>query len=424
MATDGRVRLARLATMLVLVASGAGVARAQSEILVSPAGPVTRIADAVRAAEPGDRIRIAAGVYREPTIVVDKRLTLVGDGWPVIDGEGARALLHITADDVEVRGLVFRNVGTSFREDRSAVRVTEAARCTIADNRFIDAFFGIYLAKARDCRIANNVLRGTGASQTFGANGIHLWYSSDVTIADNDVFGHRDGIYLEFSHRVAVERNRSTGNRRYGLHFMYSDDCVYRGNEFSDNDAGVAVMYAARVEIADNVFSESRGSATYGLLLKDISDVRLERNRFFDNTTALLVDNTTRLFAVRNRFDRNGWAIRLGASAQETRFEGNVFTGNTFDVSTNSTRTAATFDGNYWDRYAGYDLDRDGVGDVPHRPVRLFAVITERFEPSIVLLGSLFVQLLEAAERLFPSLTPVSLFDASPAMRPIPPEAA
>jgi nitrous oxidase accessory protein len=423
MAADSLTRMARLATLLALAASGAGVARAQSEILVSPHGAVTHIADAVRLATPGDRIRIAAGVYREPTIIIDKPLSLVGEGWPVIDGEGARELLHITADDVDVRGLVFRNVGTSFREDRSAVRVTEAARCTIEDNRFDHAFFGIYLAKVRDCRIAGNVLRGTSASQTFSANGIHLWYSSDVTIAGNDVAGHRDGIYLEFSHRITVERNRSTGNRRYGLHFMYSDDCVYRHNEFSRNDAGVAVMYAARVEITDNAFSHSRGGATYGLLLKDISDVRLEGNRFIDNTTALLVDNTTRLLAQRNRYERNGWAVRLGASAQDTRFERNVFSGNTFDVATNSTRATATFVGNYWDRYAGYDLDRNGVGDVPHRPVGLFAVVTERFEPSIVLLGSLFVQLLEAAERLFPSLTPVSLFDASPAMRPIPPEA-
>ena len=418
MRADRHTGAARLAAVLMLLSSGATQARAQAEILVSPEGPVTRIADAVRLANPGDRIRVAAGVYREPTIRIDKALTLVGDGWPVIDGEGARELLHITADDVSVRGLVFRNVGVSFREDRAAVRVTEAARCEIDGNRFTEAFFGIYLAKARDCRITNNVLRGTRASQTFSANGIHLWYSSGVTIADNEVAGHRDGIYLEFSHRITVERNRSTGNRRYGLHFMYSDDCAYRHNEFSGNDAGVAVMFAARVDISDNVFSASRGGATYGLLLKDITDARLVGNVFTDNTTALLMDNTTRLHAQRNRFERNGWAVRLGASAQETRFERNIFIGNTFDVATNSSRTAATFSGNYWDRYAGYDLDRDGVGDVPHRPVRLFAVIADRFEPAIVLLNSLFVHLLDTAERIFPSLTPSTLMDAQPAVRP------
>jgi nitrous oxidase accessory protein len=112
--------------------------------------------------------------------------------------------------------------------------------------------------------------------------------------------------------------------------------------------------------------------------------------------------------------------VRLDASTQESRLQANAFAGNTFDLATNSSHTVADLSGNYWDRYAGYDLDRDGIGDVPHRPVRLFAVLAERFEPSLVLLRSFFVDLLDSAERLFPSLTPITLIDASPAMRPLP----
>jgi nitrous oxidase accessory protein len=262
------------------------------------------------------------------------------------------------------------------------------------------------------------VLRAIGARQTTSGNGIHLWSSKRVTIAGNEITGHRDGIYLEFSDSVNVQSNRSTANHRYGLHFMFSNDCAYRDNRFSGNGAGVAVMYASRIGMTGNTFADSRGDAAYGLLLKDITDATLERNRFEGNSAALLADGTTRLIARSNRFEGNGWAIRLDASAQMSRFEKNEFAGNTFDVSTNSAHTAAEFVGNYWDRYAGYDLDRDGVGDVPHRPVRLFAVVAARFEPTLVLLRSFFVDLLESAERLFPSLTPTSLYDASPAMRP------
>ena len=409
----------RCLAILALLVSGLTEAAAQAEIIVAPDGAVRVIGDAVRTARPGDRIVVRPGTYREPTIVIDKPLELVGEGWPVLDGEQEREIIAIRADDVTVRGLRLRNVGPSFREDRAAIRITGASGCTIENNQVDSTFFAIYLGNTTDCRIAHNVLRAVDPRQTTSGNGIHLWSSSRVTIVDNEITGHRDGIYLEFSKAVEVHGNRSTGNHRYGLHFMFSDDCTYRDNHFAGNGAGVAVMYASRIRMAGNTFDDSRGDAAYGLLLKDITDATLERNRFTRNTTALLAEGTTRLMASRNRFENNGWALRLDASAQDSRFLRNEFIGNTFDVATNSAHTAAEFTGNYWDRYAGYDLDRDGVGDVPHRPVRLFAVVAARFEPTLVLLRSFFVDLMESAERLFPSLTPTTLLDRAPAMRPL-----
>ena len=83
-----------------------------------------------------------------------------------------------------------------------------------------------------------------------------------------------------------------------------------------------------------------------------------------------------------NQFIRNGWALRLMADAVDNSFRRNRFEGNTFDVATNSQASSpSTFAGNYWDGYAGYDLDHDGFGDVPFRPVRLFSVLVEQHEP-------------------------------------------
>ena len=413
-----RRRAAWIALLVALTFAGAHEAVAQTTIVVSPAGPMPRIADAVRLANAGDTVLVTAGVYREPTIVIDKPLILLGRGRAVIDGELSREIVRVQANDVTIRGLRFENVGKSYREDRAALRVTESARCTIDGNTFENAFFGIYLAKSTDCRVTGNVLRASGTSSMTTANGIHLWASDRAVITGNEISGHRDGIYIEFSRDLVVMNNRSERNHRYGLHFMFSDDCAYRDNTFTDNGAGVAVMYAARTEMTGNTFADNRGTAAYGLLLKDITDGLVEGNRFIRNTTALLADGTTRLAVIGNTFEQNGWAVRLDASTQDSRVRGNAFSGNTFDLATNSSHTAAEISGNYWDRYAGYDLDRNGIGDVPHRPVRLFAVLAERFEPSMVLLRSFFVDLLDSAERLFPSLTPTTLLDASPAMRP------
>ena len=104
------------------------------------------------------------------------------------------------------------------------------------------------------------------------------------------------------------------------------------------------------------------------------------------------------------------------ANSPQNRFEGNTFSGNSFVMATNSRTTEATVSGNWWDRYRGYDLDRDGRGDVAFRPVRLFSLMVAGHPASIVLLRSAFVDLLDAAERTLPVLTPDTLVDRAPLM--------
>jgi nitrous oxidase accessory protein len=407
--------------MAVAVATLVAVpAGAQEAVVVSPEGPVRTVAEGVRRAPAGGRVIVRPGRYREPTVIVDKPVAIVGDGWPELDGEGRRALLEIRADDVTVRGLVLRDVGTSYTEDRAALRVSNARRCTIEGNRIENGFFGIYLASVSGCTVARNEIRGRASTEASSGNAIHLWSSSDVTVEENRISGHRDGIYLEFTRDAVVRDNTSERNVRYGLHFMFSDSCRYIRNVFRDNLAGVAVMYSKRVGMQGNTFADSWGGASYGLLLKEVVDAELEGNRFEHNTVGLLADGANRLVARHNDFTGNGWALRLMASTQGASFTANNFTGNTFDVATNSRQSFSTFHGNYWEAYRGYDVNRDGVGDVPHRPVRLFSLLVAENAPSLILLRSLFVGVLDAAERVLPSLTPAELADDAPAMRRVP----
>lgn len=375
------------------------------------------IAQAIQQARPGDRVIVTAGVYREPTIVVDRPLTIVGEAGAVLDGSSATHILRVEADSVVVRGLTFRNVTVSHVEDRAAVYVVDVRGCRIENNRLEGAFFGIYLAESVDCVVADNVLVGAGGREDVTGNGIHLWAARGTEVRSNRITGHRDGIYLEFAHGSRVTGNISERNIRYGLHFMYADDSRYERNDFVANGAGVAVMYTKRVTMTGNLFADNGGPSAFGLLLKEIYDSRLDSNRFERNTTALMADGATRLAATGNVFADNGWAVKLMASTQDAAFAGNSFLRNTFDITTNSRSSSATLLGNYWDDYRGYDLDRDGLGDVPHRPVRLFSLIIERHEPAMILLRSPMVALLDRAERILPSLTPGSLADAEPLMR-------
>ena len=97
----------------------------------------------------------------------------------------------------------------------------------------------------------------------------------------------------------------------------------------------------------------------------------------------------------------------------------NNFFGNTFDIGTNGTLVLNTFNNNYWDKYEGYDLNKDNLGDVPFRPVSMFSMIIENNPQTMILFRSIMVTLLDKTERIIPTLIPENLKDEHPFMKPI-----
>ncbi|MFN8571021.1 MAG: nitrous oxide reductase family maturation protein NosD [Gemmatimonadaceae bacterium] len=384
---------------------------------VQPSGPYRTVRDAVAAAQPGTTITVAPGTYHEGALRIDKRLTLVGEDAAIFDGDGAHTVVEVVADSVTIRNIVVRNTGLSQTEDRAGIRVSGARNCHIEHVRSEGNLFGIYLASTKDCVVRDNTVVGTGVSQTLQGNGIQVWQSERPEIAGNVVEQHRDGIYFEFVTRAVVHDNTSRHNQRYGMHFMFSDDCRYERNTYRENGSGVAVMYSHRVHMLGNQFEHNWGSAAYGLLLKDISDSEVRENTFRSNSIGLYLEDSNRNAVSGNLFSENGWALKLLASAQDNRLTRNTFLGNTFDVGTNSRQAFSTFDENYWDRYRGYDLNHDGHGDVAHAPVRLFALIVEQSPPAMILLRSILVDALDLVERVMPVLTPEGLVDQRPLMQ-------
>lgn len=405
---------ARLLGGLLLAAPAA--LPAQALVVVDPAGPVRTVTEALTRVTPGGRITVRTGSYAEPVIRVSVPVTIVGDSGAVFVG-GDHEIFVVTADDVTFRGLTLRHVAPSYVEDRAAIRFDSVANCVVEDSRLEGTFFGIYLSRSRGCRISRNVVQGVATAEMSAGNAIHLFHSRDVTIDGNRVTGHRDGIYLEFAEDARVLGNESRDNLRYGLHFMFSHRCEYRDNRFINNGAGVAVMYTRNMVMQGNTFADNWGAASYGLLLKEIRDSRILGNTFRENTVGMYLEGSARNEVTGNTYEANGWAVRVLADAEGNRFSRNVFLRNSFDVSTNSRSNVSTFRGNYWDQYEGYDLDHDGFGDVPFHPVRLFSLLVAQHEPSLILLRSLFVDLLDAAERVMPVLTPEALRDDQPLMQ-------
>ena len=383
--------------------------------------PFTTIREAVSNVAAGTEVRIGPGNYREELpLTIVKPLRLVGAEGAMLHGDGKHDVILVTADDVVVENLSIRDGGSSYIHEIAAIRVEGAARCSIRNNRLENNAYGVYLADATECVVSGNRIRGEATTESESGNGIHSWSGSRHRIEGNTVERHRDGIYIEFTSDSAISRNRTSENLRYGLHFMSAHRNVYSENRFENNGAGVAVMYSRNIGMSRNTFARNSGAAAYGLLLKDISNGDIRENTFIDNTIGVYMEGTNRSRVIGNQFVRNGYAARVLADCEDNSIEGNNFLGNTFDVATNSNRNPNRFERNFWSNYGGYDLDFDGVGDVPDRPVSLSSILVEKFDSTYLLLKSPLFFALDQVEQAFPTLIPEALSDARPLMAPLP----
>ncbi|NHZ85388.1 MAG: nitrous oxide reductase family maturation protein NosD, partial [Planctomycetia bacterium] len=222
-----------------------------------------------------------------------------------------------------------------------------------------------------------------------------------------------------FVNNSLITDNECTNNLRYGLHFMFSNFDEYNRNIFRNNGAGVAVMFSNNIAMRNNRFVDNWGGSSYGLLLKEIYDANIEDNIFIRNSTGIRVESSTRINYQYNEFLSNGWAIKIAGGCYDNTISSNNFISNSFDFSYQSAVNNNILSGNYWSRYSGYDLDKDGVGDVPHRPVELFNYIVTRTPEATVLLRSLFLDIINLSEKVTPIFTPENVFDDSPRMKSI-----
>lgn len=378
---------------------------------------IRTIKEGVAIATALDTVVIKKGKYNEFDIVIDKPLTLLGENYPIIDGELKGGIIKVISDNVTVDGLFIINVGTSYTEDYAAVRVVKSKNFLIQNLVLEKLFFGIYIEKSRDGRIFHNKIIGDAVEEYNSGNGIQLWYSQNIDIENNIITHVRDGIYLEFANDCRIKNNISSNNLRYGLHFMFSNNDLYENNTFENNGAGVAVMFSKKIKMLTNTFKENWGTASYGLLLKEINDAEITGNIFKENTIGINIEGSNRIRYTKNSFIKNGWAIKVRGACYANIFSNNNFMYNSFDVSYNSKLNDNKFDKNYWSEYTGYDLDKDGIGDVPYRPVKLFSYIVNRTPETIILMRSLFIDIIDFSEKVSPVFTPDNLLDNYPLMK-------
>lgn len=398
----------------LIVINGLGV----HSVWVGESQSIKTIREGLAMVSDGDSLFIEGGHYKEGNIVISKSISIFGINRPVIDGEEKYEILTVSGRNILIKGLKLIYSGVSSMNDLSAIKCIDADSVVVEDNIIEHSFFGIHLANATHITVRNNLIRGYPKTEQNTGNGVHMWKCTNIVVEDNDIFGHRDGIYLEFVTESIIRCNYSHKNLRYGLHFMFSHNDLYEENFFVENGAGVAVMYSKEVMMLNNYFLKNWGNASYGILLKDLTDSHIRGNQFSKNTVGIYMEGTSRTHVEQNNFSENGWAMKVQASCNAGSFRYNNFSRNSFDISTNGTMVLNLFEKNYWDKYDGYDRTGDGIGDIPYHPVSLYSMIVEQNPCTLILLRSILISFLDKAEKAIPSLTPENLKDSKPVIRP------
>jgi len=388
-------------------------------IYVGKSKNITTIQQALALAYSGDTIFVEPGIYHEGNIIINAAIVLKGINKPVLDGENKYEIISIKSSNVTIDGFKLLHAGRSEIHDIAGIKIYNCHDVSLVNNILDDTNFGIYAQYSNKCLIKNNRLISYGTEELQSGNGIHCFKSDSMLIIGNSITGHRDGIYFEFVTNSMIWRNSSLRNIRYGLHFMFSQDDNYIGNIFKHNGSGVAVMYSHGVKIFNNLFEENWGDAAYGILLKDIADSYILGNHFLKNTVGIHMEGCSRIELKRNAFLDNGWAIKIQASCDDNNIVQNNFIGNTFDVGTNGSLVLNTFNGNYWDKYEGYDLNKNKIGDVPYHPLSIYSMIIDNNPSALMLFRSFIVSLIDKSEKIIPTVTPENLRDDYPLMLPL-----
>ncbi len=376
-------------------------------------------------AAPGSVVEVGAGAYDGP-LRIDKPLHLVGVDRPVVTGTGVGSVVTIEGEGVTFEGFVVRNSGRAVSEEAAGIKVA-GSHHVIRNNVVEDVYFGIHLSEGADNVVAGNDIRPGKRHGARPGHAISLWNQVRVHIVDNHIREARDGIYMTFADDVLAENNDVRGCR-YGIHSMYSENSRFVGNHLEGNLLGGALMYSDGLEMRCNTIRRNRQGATaYGLLLKDIDSLLVADNLIIGNRVGIYADSTPvgrdKEAIVRgNLIVGNDAALALQGTVRLT-FHGNQVSSNLTDVRaeggslSDDNIWSVDGHGNYWDSYRGYDVDGDGVGDIPYRYELVMNELLRRSPATRAFVYTPASLVLERAARLFPVYRPDPLLvDPHPLM--------
>ena len=376
----------------------------------------------IDAAKPNDTIVLKPGTYAGP-ILIDKPLTLDGQGKATIDAGGTGSVIVLKTQGAVVRNLHLTNSGQLHNNLDAGVQVRGMFNI-VEDNVIDNCLFGVDLAKSDYNIVRRNHISSKPFELGMRGDAIRLWYSFNNKVTDNVINKSRDTV-VWYSKDNLIARNKAT-NSRYSLHFMYAQHNKVEDNEYYHNSVGIFLMYSDGIELLNNTVIRSVGTTGMGIGYKETSGVTAIGNKILYCSTGIYSDVSPYQPDSTNVFKNNLIAYSSIGIRFHNDWHGNVFTGNSFEgnitqigVEGADTAIHNTWKGNYWDDYEGFDRDHNGIGDTPYELYSYADRLWLDVPPVQFFKGSPMLEVLDFLERLAPFSPPsLVLRDKVPMMSP------
>ena len=378
------------------------------------------LADAIEQAAPGDTLRLLKGVHAGP-VVIAKPLTLTSTSdQATVKGNGKGHVIEVKAPGVVIDGLTVTGSGLLLETQDSGIFLNKEARnARVLNTRLQNNLIGVYIWGARDALVSRNIITGRqDLRMNERGNGVQIWNAPGARVEGNDIRYGRDGIFVTTS-KDNIFADNLLRDLRFGVHYMYTNSSVVRGNISRRNHLGFAIMFSRKIDVSDNLSENDRDR---GILFNYANRVTARGNKVTGGAEkCVFIYNSNKNSFTGNIFSGCSIGIHFTGGSERNKIYGNAFVDNRTQVKYVGSRWVEWSHegrGNYWSDHTAFDLDRDGIADAAYRPNDLTDQILWRYPAAKLLVNSPAVQVLKWAQSSFPALHPGGVIDRSPLMEP------
>lgn len=328
--------------------------------------------DAINNAPAGATLKLSKGLYRGK-IVISKPINLIGTKNVIIDGANKGTVVIIQSSNVTLKNITIQGTGERLDTLDSAIKISNAKNIKIDNCTIKNSLFGIDLDMVNDSIFSNNKISSKQLPISLRGDAIRLYYSHNNIIKNNTIYNSRD-VKLSYSNNNLITLNH-TQNSRFALHLIKTKNNIIDNNHFKLNSTGLILIAANNTKVKNNLIQSSTGAAGIGILLKGVTNFQFEKNVVSFNAKGFYIDakhNETQIkrFIQNNEISYNKEALHFHGAIKQNLIKNNTFIGNIDDVVKSVRGNFSSkniVENNYWDRYAGFDKDKNNIGDSTYK---------------------------------------------------------
>lgn len=307
-------------------------------------------------------------------ININKPISIIGNGNNVIiQGENKNSVININSSNVILKNLIIQGSGSRLDNRDSGIKISNSKDSIIDGCTIKDSLYGIDMGMVETSTIQNNYIRSKDFDISLRGNALKLYYSNNNIIRNNEIYDTKD-IIFSYSNNNLFTQNH-IAKSRFGMHIIKSHKNKIDNNHFEFNSVGLIFAGAKDTKVINNTIKSSMGKAGIAVLIKGVSNFVFKKNKVTFNSKAFYIDakhneEEIKRFITDNEISYNMEAFHFHGAIKQNMIKNNTIFGNIDDVvkSVRGNMTSQNIvEGNYWDQYSGFDLNKDGVGDTTYK---------------------------------------------------------